>query len=126
SLYISIVINTTIIESLLSLRIISIIFAILPPIDDVKKTAAMLLAAEFSTGAYKNLGDFGNFDCGLVLAVSVHFVYSLLRLVANSGNFVGLDIGFDDLGRDLGFVDGWRTNADGLAVNNEQRLKGSC
>ena len=71
------------------------------------------------------LGDFSNLENGLVLAVATNFVDALLGFVADSGNFVGLDVGFDDFGGDCSLGYSWSANLHGVAIDNHQRLKGS-
>lgn len=71
------------------------------------------------------LGDFSNLEDGLVLAVATDFMYALFGFVADSGDFVGLHVGFDDFGGDFGLGYGWRADLYAVAIDNHQRLKGS-
>ena len=91
----------------------------------LKKQRPVTGSFSFPQAYLQKLGNLGDFENSVVLAVTVHFVYSLLGLVADSGNLVGLDVGFNNLGRDLGLVDNWSADFDVIAIDHQQWLKGN-
>jgi len=77
------------------------------------------MAADLSTGAYQNLGNFGDFDHSVVLAMAADLADALLSLEANGSYFVSLGVFFDYLGSDLSLLDYRSANTDVVTVNDE-------
>ncbi len=57
--------------------------------------------------------------------MTVHFVYALLCLVADSGDFVALLVCFNNFGRDFSATDLWSTNGGFLTIYDKKGYK-SC
>src|SRR5512146_2716865 len=77
----------------------------------------------FHSGYGWRLGDFSDLQDGLVLPVTADFANTFLGFVTDGGDLVGLDVGLDDFGGDFGLGYGGRAYLDGLAVDDQQRLK---
>ena len=69
------------------------------------------------------LGDFGDLDNGLVLAVAANLADPLLSLVTDSSDLLGLDIGLQNFGSNFGLVDKRRADLDTVTVNHQQRFE---
>jgi len=86
-----------------------------------KKPARLLSGLFFD--CYWFLGNLGDFEHGVVLAVAANGVNAFLGFVADRGHLVSLDIGFNDFSAYGNLINDGSTNRYFVAVDDQKGLE---